>query len=85
MEERGFMMRDELISKAAVVEEITHRISNAQLCIRSAVACAKYSEESGYYGDIAEQLGDGIGFSYACSSLQGLLRVVKSMHGGESK
>lgn len=79
------MMRDEMISKAAVVEEITRRIGNAQLGVRSAVECAKRSEGSGYYGDIAEELGDGIGFSYVCSSLQGLLRVVKSMHGGESK
>lgn len=79
------MMRDEMISKAAVVEEITRRIGNAQLGVRSAVECAKRSERSGYYGDIAEELGDGIGFSYVCSSLQGLLRVVKSMHGRESK
>ena len=79
------MMLDEMISKAAVVEEITRRIGNAQLGVRSAVGCAKRSEEFGYYGDVAEELGNGIGFSYVCSSLQGLLRVVESMHGGESK
>lgn len=79
------MMRDEMISKAAVVEEIMRRIAFSQMGARSAVACAKRSDEQGYYGELAEELGEGIGFSYACSSLQGLLLVVKSMHGRESK
>mgnify|MGYP007026047928 FL=1 len=78
-------MQDEMISKAAVVEEITARIGFAQLGARSAVSAAIRSEEQGYYGELAEMLGEGIGFSYACSSLQGLLHVVKSMHGREGK
>ena len=84
-DERVYTMQDEMISKAAVVEEITTRIGFADLGARSAVECAKRSEEQGYYGELAEMLGEGIGFSYVCSSLKGLLRVVKSMHGRESK
>ena len=84
-DERGLTMRDEMISKAAVVEEITRRIDLAKLGVRSVLDCAKRSDEFGYYGEVAEELGDGIGFSYVCSSLQGLLRVVKSMHGGKDK
>lgn len=78
-------MRDEMISKQAVVEEITRRIGFAELGAKSAVSAAIRSEEQCYYGELAEALGDGIGFSYACSSLKALLRVVKSMHGGVSK
>ena len=83
--ERVFMMRDEMISKAAVVEEIIRRIEVAELAVKSALECANYSNEFDYYGEVAENFGDGIGFSYVSSNLQSLLRVVKSMHGGESK
>lgn len=77
-------MLEEMISKAAVVDEIMCRIGFAELGARTAVEAAKRSEEQCYYGELAEVLGEGIGFSYACSSLKGLLRVVKSMQ-GESK
>jgi hypothetical protein len=72
-------MRDYLISRNAVIDELTLRIG---VCDIALVELNKQAEDyfsRGFYGGLAKVAADAIGCAYKRSMCTDMLRVVKSM------
>lgn len=72
-------MRDYLISRADVVEELTRRIGLSDRALQQAMGLVPDYAKHGRYGDVAEVSTDVIGFAYARSAYKTMLSMVKSM------
>lgn len=72
-------MRDALISRSAVIEELTFRIGLSDKALHEFISLVPDYVKAGRYGDVAEVCTEAIGFAYARGAYKRLLRVVKSM------
>lgn len=72
-------MRDYLISRKAVIDELTFRLGLSDKALHEAMLLVPDYVKAGRYGDVAEVCAEAIGFAYTHGAYQRLLRVVKSM------
>lgn len=72
-------MQDEMISKAAVIEELTFRLGLSDKALHEAMSLVPDYVKAGKYGDVAEVCTEAIGFAYTRGAYKRMLRVVKSM------
>lgn len=72
-------MRDALISRGDVIEELTIRLGLSDKALHEAMALVPDYVKAGRYGDVAEVCTEAIGFAYTRGAYKLMLRVVKSM------
>ena len=72
-------MRDALISRSAVIEELTFRLGISDKSLHEAISLVPDFVKAGRYGDAAEVCTEAIGFAYTRGAYKLMLRVVKSM------
>lgn len=72
-------MRDELISRSAVIDELIDRICACDRSLLELDRKAKDYFSRGFYGGLANIAADAIGYAYNRSMCVDMLRVVKSM------
>ena len=72
-------MRDALISRSAVIEELTFRLGLSDKALHEAISLVPDYIKAGRYGDVAEVCTEAIGYVYTRGSYKRMLRVVKSM------
>lgn len=72
-------MRDYLISRSAVIEELTFRLGLSDKALDEAISLVPDYVKAGRYGDVAEVCTEAIGFAYASGAYKRMLRLVKSM------
>lgn len=71
-------MRDALISRNAVIEELTFRFLLSDKALHEAMSLAPDYVKAGRYGDVVEVCTEAIGFAYTLGAYKRMLRVVKS-------
>lgn len=72
-------MRDDLISRNAVIDMLTRRIGTREKALHEVMALIPECVKAGRYGDVAELATVAIGYSYSRCAYREVLRVVKSM------
>lgn len=72
-------MRDALISRRDVIEELTFRLGMSDKALNEAMSLVPDYVNAGRYGDVAEVCTEAIGFAYTRGAYKRMLRVVKSM------
>lgn len=72
-------MRDALISRKAVIDELTFRLGLSDKALHEAMSLVPDYVKAGRYGDVVEVCTEGIGFAYTRGAYKRMLRVVKSM------
>lgn len=72
-------MRDYLISRNEVINELTSRIGACDMALLELDRQAKDYFSRGFYGGLAHIAADAIGYAYNRSMCVDMLRVVKSM------
>jgi hypothetical protein len=72
-------MRDYLISRNAVIDELTFRLSLNDKALHEAMSHVPDYVKAGRYGNVAEVCTEAIGFAYTRGAYKRMLRVVKSM------
>ena len=72
-------MRDYLISRNAVIDELTRRIGACDMALRELDRQANDYFSRDFYGGLVHVAADAIGYAYNRSMYTDMLRVVKSM------
>ena len=72
-------MRDALISRNEVINELTIRIGACDIALVELNKQAEDYFSRGFYGGLAKVAADAIGYAYNRSMCTDMLRVVKSM------
>lgn len=72
-------MRDDLISRNAVIDMLTRRIGTREKALHEVMALIPTCVKAGKYGDVAELATEAIGYAYSRCAYREVLRVVKSM------
>lgn len=72
-------MRDALISRSAVIEELTFRIGLSDEALHEAISLVPDYVKAGRYGDVTGVCTEAIGIAYTRGAYKRMLRVVKSM------
>nr|DAL21709.1 MAG TPA_asm: hypothetical protein [Caudoviricetes sp.] len=72
-------MRDYLISRKAVIDELTFRLGLSNKALHEAMSLVPDYVKAGRYGDVAEVCTEVIGFAYTRGAYKLMLRMVKSM------
>lgn len=72
-------MRDDLISRNAVIDMLTRRIGTREKALHEVMALIPKCVKAGRYGDVAELATEAIGYAYSRCAYREVLRVVKSM------
>lgn len=72
-------MRDDLISRNAVIDELTRRIGASDNALHEVMTIIPRCAKAGRYGDVAEFATEAIGHAYSRCAYREMLRIVKSM------
>lgn len=72
-------MRDYLISRNAVIEELTLRLGISDNALHKAMGLVPDYVKAGRYGDAVEICAEVIGLAYTCGAYKRMLRAVKSI------
>lgn len=72
-------MRDYLISRKAVIDELTCRIGACDMALQNVEKQVCNYFAKGWYGGLANAASEAIGYAYNRSICVDMLRVVKSM------
>ena len=72
-------MRDDLISRNAVINKLTRRIGESDNALHDVMTIIPRCAKAGRYGDVAEFATEAIGYAYSRSAYREMLRIVKSM------
>lgn len=74
-------MIDEYVSRAGLVDELSHSLAVTDNELREALWRARNATEHANYGEAASAAAQVIGCSYGCGAYMRMLSMVKSMSG----